>query len=171
MRGSKTLWKIYQAVSDVLEVYLPCLIFIFLFISYIILIFYRYVLKSSFDWLYELNSLAFVWCGIFAASYGSRSGTHVQFTILYDHVSPRLQMLMRVIGNVFVVAIFVMLFPKAVSNLDFMKVRKSSILKLPYNWVFAPFLIFMGLTILHHVLLIVKDIVSIFGGGKEERSE
>lgn len=160
------LW--YNRLCDLSEVYLPCLIFLFMFFSYIVLIIYRYVLRASFDWLYELNTLSFVWCGIFAASRGSRTQSHVRFTILYDHVSPKLQLVMRLAGNLFVIALFVILFPKAIDNLLFLKVRKSSILKLPFNWVFAPFMIFLGLTILHHVLLVGRDILLLLRGKGEK---
>lgn len=163
------LGKVYNAVSDALELYLPSLIFVFLFLSYIVLIFYRYVLKASVDWMYELNSLSFVWCGIFAASYGSRKDTHVKFTILYDHVSPQWQTAMRIIGNLFVLVLFVILFPAAVENLIFMKVRKSSILKLPFNWVFSPFIVFMALTILHSVIAVINDVISVIKGGRREK--
>ena len=39
----------YDIVSDVIEVYIPCAVFIFLFVTYAILIVYRYVLNSSID--------------------------------------------------------------------------------------------------------------------------
>lgn len=169
-RFLKKLGRIYNCISDVLELYLPSLIFIFLFLSYVVLIFYRYVMRSSVDWLYELNSLSFVWCGIFAASYGSRKDTHVKFTILYDHVSPTWQAVMRLVGDLFVLVLFALLLPQAVKNLQFMKVRKSSILKLPFNWVFSPFLVFMGLTILHSAINFINDILALRKGRKEERA-
>lgn len=158
----------YDRVCDLIEVYLPCVIFVFMFLSYVVLIVYRYLLRASFDWLYELNMFSFVWCGIFAASYGSRSETHVRFTILYDHVSPRTRMILRFIEHVFVIVLFSIMLPKAVGNLDFMKVRKSSILKLRFNWVFAPFLSFVVLTILHNVVLLSRDVVSLFRKDGEE---
>lgn len=160
--SSHKLLKWYHRLCDVVEVYLPCAIFLFMFLSYIVLIVYRYMLKASFDWLYELNTLSFVWCGVFAASYGSRSESHVSFTILYDHVSPRTKTLLRLAGNLFVIVMFVILFPKAMGNLEFMKVRKSSILKLPFNLIFSPFLVFAGLTILHHMILLGRDIQCLF---------
>lgn len=156
------LLKWYNRLCDLTEVYLPCAIFLFMFISYIVLIVYRYVVKASFDWLYELNTLSFVWCGIFAASHGSRTDNHVKFSILYDCVSQKVQQAMRIVGDIFVVVTFSIMFPRSIDNLAFMAVRKSSILKIPYNYVFFPFMVFMGLTILHHTILLIKDIMSLF---------
>lgn len=164
-KKQKKSW--YDIVSDIIEVYIPSGIFIFLFVTYAILIFYRYVLRSSIDWMYELNSFAFVWCGIFAASYGSRKLTHVQFTILYDRLSPGVQRVMRIVGNLLIVVLFVLVFPKAVSNLKFMAVRKSSILKLKFDKVYAPFLVYMAMTVIHHALHVVKDVIDIVKGRKE----
>lgn len=157
----------YDIVSDVIEVYIPCAVFIFLFVTYAILIVYRYVLNSSIDWMYELNTFAFVWGGILAASYGSRKVTHVQFTILYDHVSENWQKLMRIVGNLAIVVLFALIFPAALRNLKFLAVRKSSILKVTYDYVYSPFLVYMGLTVIHHGVHLVCDILSLFHGGKE----
>ena len=158
--------KIYNSICDIIEVYIPALIFIFMFLSYVVLIFYRYVFRASFDWLYELNVMSFVWCGIFAASYGSRTDTHVKFTILYDRMPEKVKLAMEIITNLSIIILFGMIFPKAWKNLLFQGVRKSSILKIPYHIVFAPFISFMALTILHHFILLSRNILSLFGRGE-----
>lgn len=157
----------YDVFSDVIEVYIPCAVFIFLFVTYAILIFYRYALNASIDWMYELNTFAFVWGGILAASYGSRKVSHVQFTILYDHVSENWRRAMRIVGDLAVVALFVMIFPAAARNLKFLAVRKSSILKITYNYIYSPFLAYMGLTVIHHAVHLARDLTGLFRGGKE----
>lgn len=157
----------YDIISDILEIYIPCGVFIFLFVTYAILIFYRYAMKSSINWMYELNTFAFVWGGILAASYGSRKVSHVQFTILYDHVSEGWQKAMRIVGDLAIVVLFAIVFPKAVSNLKFLAVRKSSILKVTYDYVYAPFLLYMALTTIHHAVHLVRDVISMFNHGKE----
>ena len=159
------LAKCYHTVCDIVEVYLPSLIFVFMFLSYVVLIVYRYVFRASFDWLYELNTMSFVWCGIFAASYGSRSNTHVQFTILYDRMPEKVKLAMDIIANVAIITLFIAIFPKAIKNLAFQGVRKSSILKIPYNIVFLPFLCFVALTVLHHAILLGKNLRAMFGKG------
>ena len=159
MKKIISLW--YNRICDVLEVYIPSLIFVFLFLSYVVIIAYRYIFSQSFSGLYELNTLSFVWCGTFAASYGSRTESHVRFTILYDVMTPKVKMVMRFIGDLFIISTFSLMLPSAMKNLKFMGVRKSSILKLPFNWVYSPFLIFICLTILHQMILLVKDVVSL----------
>ncbi len=158
--------KVYNTLCDVLEVYLPALIFIFMFLSYVVLIVYRYVFRASFDWLYELNVMSFVWCGIFAASYGSRADSHVKFTILYDRMPEKVKLMMDIITNLAIIILFALIFPNAWKNLLFQGVRKSSILKIPYHIVFCPFISFMVLTILHHVILLSKNILGLLGKGE-----
>ena len=171
MNKKSKVERAYHLFCDLIEVYIPCVIFIFLFVSYVILIFYRYVLRSSVDWLYELNTIAFVWGGILAASYGSRKGTHVQFTILYDHVSPRTQQIMRIVGNVFIVVILCILFPKAGAAMKFMKIRKSSVLKTTFDIIFAPFMIYLGLTIVHHAVVVVQDVLKLIRKDEKEAAQ
>ena len=137
-----------------------------MFLSYVVLIVYRYVFKASFDWLYELNIMSFMWCGIFAASYGSRTDTHVKFTILYDRLPEKMKLALDIVTNLAIVVTFSIIFPKAWKNLLFQGVRKSSILKIPYDLVFAPFISFMVLTVLHHLILLVKNILTLAGKGE-----
>lgn len=158
--------RAYNIICDICEVYLPSLIFIFMFLSYVVLIVYRYVFKASFDWLYELNIMSFMWCGIFAASYGSRTDTHVKFTILYDRLPEKMKLALDIVTNLAIVVTFSIIFPKAWKNLLFQGVRKSSILKIPYDLVFAPFISFMVLTVLHHLILLVKNILTLAGKGE-----
>lgn len=167
MEKKKARKSWYDIFSDFIEVYIPCAVFIFLFITYAILIFYRYVMRSSINWMYELNTFAFVWAGVLAASCGSRKVSHVQFTILYDHVSEGWQRAMRMIGNLAVVALFAVIFPMAVKNLKFLAVRKSSILKVTFDYVYAPFLVYMALTAVHHAVHLVRDVVGLLKHGKE----
>lgn len=169
VKKKKGLKEWYDIFCDVIEVYIPALIFIFLFVTYAILIVCRYVMRTSIDWMYELNGFAFVWCGILAASYGSRKVSHVQFTILYDHVSPNWQRVMRIVGDLAVTALFIFVFPKALASLKFMAVRKSSILKLRFNYVYAPFLVYMALTALHHLIHVGMDVYDIIRGKESKQ--
>ena len=154
----KKVNAICNKIFDIFEIFLPIVTFIILFISFVILIAYRYIFHASVVWLFELNIIAFVWCSIFAASYGSRTGEHVSFTIIYDKLSEKAKLILRLISNLLVFIIFFILLPNAYNAISFLQVRKSMIIHIPFNIICAPFIIYIILTLIHHAVLFVKDI-------------
>ena len=154
----KIIRSMTNKIFDIFEIYLPTISFFVLFISFIILIAYRYIFHASMDWLFELNIIVFVWTSILAASYGSRTGDHVAFGIVYDKLSDIKKLIFRFIGNTFIIIIFIILLPNAYNTVNFMAMRKSPIMKIPFNYIYLPFMVFVVLTLTHHIIILVKDI-------------
>ncbi|MBF7095698.1 TRAP transporter small permease [Alkalibacter mobilis] len=161
MKNETELKKFDNTISKILdffEIHMSMLSFMVMFISFVILIFYRYVLKDSIGWLNELNAIAFVWSSIFAAAYGGRSGEHVSFEILYEKVSEKWQLIFRLIGSVMILVTFIILLPNAYQAVVDMAMKKSSVMKIPYNILYAPFILFVLLVIFHQAILFIKDL-------------
>ena len=93
----------------------------------------------------------------FCLFYGSRSGEHVSFDILYDVVSDRKQILFRIVGDLFIFVTFIILLPHAFSSVQVMEMKKSSIMKIPYDLLYSPFLVFIILTLIHKGVALIKD--------------
>ena len=157
----RVLTKLYTHLSDILEVFIPCVTFAGLFITYIIMIIYRYLFHAQINWIYELSMIFFVWSVILSASYSSRKGDHIMFTMLYDRLAPWGQRVCRLLGDLAVVIFMLLLLPKAAAAIQFLSIKKTSLLKIPFHIVFAPFLVFNVLTILHHTVEIGRDLVSL----------
>lgn len=155
--------KILKFIYDFLEIYIPCIAFICLFITYVILIVMRYVLKMSIGWMAEFNTMMFLVMVVFNSSYGSRSNEHIVFSIVYDTVSPKIQLIMRTIVNVTSCIVYCIILPNAYKGVMFMAVKKSSLLKVPYSILYFPFLIYLGLTIIHHLTGLILDIQMVRG--------
>ena len=149
---------VIKKVFDFIEIHFPAANFTVLFLCYVIMIAYRYIFYASLSWIYEISLIAFVWCCLFTASYGSRAGKHVAFTILYDKFPEKGKLIIRLIGNLFVFVMFVILLPYSFDYLSFAGERKSSIIGIPYNFIYFPFIVFVVLTLIHYIFMLVKDI-------------
>lgn len=154
----KNVKNIFEKIFDIIEIYLPMAAFICVFITFVIMILYRYIFYAAIGWINELNVIAFVWCGIFAASYGGRTEKHVMFPIVYDKLSEKAKLVFRFVGNIFILVIFIILIPYTVDSLSFIAIKKTSIMKIPFSIVFLPFLFFIVLTVIHYIVSIIKDI-------------
>lgn len=158
------LKRLYNVVSDFLEVWVPSISFVVVFVTYVIMIIYRYLFNAQINWIYELSMIAFVWTVVLSASYCSRTDNHIAFTMLYDLLPERGRLIMRVLGNLAIVALMTVLLPHAFEAVSFLKIKKSSLLLIPFNIIYAPFLVFNILTILHHLIELVRDVTALLTG-------
>ena len=143
----KTLKNIFSFILNCLEIYIPTISFIILFIVFNLQVFYRYALNQPLTWPPEVISITFLWTTILAASYAQRKNEHVSFSVIYDRVSAQLQFIMRLIANLLVVLAFLLALRPTYSYIMFMSFKKTTVLKIPYSIVFFPMLIFLLLII------------------------
>lgn len=161
------LKKMAESIFDFLEVAIPTISLVVLFVTYIVVIIYRYIFKTSILWMSELSTFAYMWGAVFAASYGSRKNTNVSFTIVYDKLTEKMQRIIRIIGNTIISVIFFVLIRYTYESVSFMNIKKSPVLKIPFGYVFFPFLVFVILTLIHHFIDLISDIKDVFRGRKE----
>lgn len=154
----KKLEEITKKLFEIFEIYIPMVAFLVMFVCFLVVIAYRYIFHASIKEIYEISVISFLWSCIIAASYGSRSEEHVSFTIIYNKLSEKKKLAYRLIGNIFIVATFLILCPYAYESISFMAVKKSSVLGIHFNIIFAPFIFFVFLTLIHHITLLIKDI-------------
>ena len=164
----KTLKRAYELISDTLEVYLPCVSFVVVFATYVIMIVYRYIFSAQINWIYELSMIAFVWTVVLSASYCSRKNEHIVFTMLYDLMGEKGKLIFTILGDLFIVVIMFILFPKAVEAVSFLAIKKSPLLKIPFNIIYSPFIVFNFLTILHHLIELIKSLGKLLDMKKED---
>lgn len=142
---------------DVVELYLPMLAFLTIFVCFMIQIISRYFF-TPLMWPEELALLSFVWAALLGALYAKRHEALVSFTLIYDRASDRGRAVMRIAGSVLLVAAFAISFKPSLDFVIFMSYKKSSVLSIPMNLVSSGYLIFLVDIIIRYVVDIVKDI-------------
>jgi TRAP-type C4-dicarboxylate transport system permease small subunit len=152
-----------QLVLDILEIYIPSISFIVLFVVFIVQVFYRYFLNSPLTWPPEVISTAFIWTTVLGACYAQRLGDHVSFTVVYERLSARGQLIFRILGNAFVAIAFLTALVPVYNYVQFSAFAQTSVLRISYTWVYAPFLVFQVLIIGRMSYAIYKDIQVLLG--------
>ena len=135
--------KGFKFLLDVIEVYTPMAAFIVLFTVFMLGIFFRYFL-APLTWTLELSLICFIWTALLGGLYAKRTDSHVKFTLIYDMVSPKKQLWMRLVGNGLLLTAFGMAFYPSLNYVLFMGFKKSNVLKIPMDAAFAPFVVFMA---------------------------
>lgn len=150
--------KKLEKLLDIIELYIPMAAFAAMFISYVILILYRYVFYQSIQAINEISIVAYSWSAVLCYSYCERKAESVSFSIVYNRLPPKVQRVVRLAGNAFVFVTFGVLLPYAYDFVSFMRIKKTPILKIPFSIVYAPFVVFVSLTFLHYLIKIIRDL-------------
>ncbi|TNB48428.1 TRAP transporter small permease [Martelella lutilitoris] len=138
-------WGIFlKAVADTIG----ALFFLSAFVGFIIQIFYRYVMNRPLLWTEEFTMIAFVWAVFWAAAFCVPIREHVSFDVVYDIVPERTRRIFTMFSMVMLIAAFALLIPYTWDYLDFLTRKKSSVLRIPMNYVYGCYLLFLfGFTV------------------------
>jgi TRAP-type C4-dicarboxylate transport system permease small subunit len=154
---------ILKFLLDVLELYLPMLAFLTIFVCFMIQIISRYFF-TPLMWPEELALLSFIWAALLGALYAKRSDSLVFFTMIYDRTSARGQAVMRIVGSLLLVAAFAISFKPSFDFVIFQGYKKSSVLYIPMNLVSSSYLIFLVDITIRYLVDIVNDVRFLAGG-------
>lgn len=139
----KSWWeKTGSFLLDLTEIYIPAITFCALFVAFMVQVFYRYLIVPL-TWPLEFTLLMFIWTTLFGACYAHRKNEHVKFSMIYDNVSPKGKWWMRTIGNILLLTSFMISFIPTYHWIQFMSFKKSNVLKIPMNYAYSPYLVFM----------------------------
>lgn len=136
------LKRIWEFVLDFVGMYVPVSVFAILFITFILQIFCRYFLVPL-TWPLELTLLCFVWTALLGGLLAKRNDDHVVFSMVYDSVNPKAKMAMRLIGNLMLFTSFCIALYPSYDYVVFMGFKKSNVLRIPMDFAFSPFVVFL----------------------------
>jgi TRAP-type C4-dicarboxylate transport system permease small subunit len=142
MNWMHLLKKSCAFLLDLVEKYLPIAVFSILFLTFIIQIFCRYFLVPL-TWPMELTLICFIWTALLGGLLAKRANDHVVFSMIYDAVKPRVQLYMRLSGNLLLFAAFCIALYPSYDYVAFMSFKKSNVLQIPMNIAFSPFIVFL----------------------------
>ncbi|GAB4221650.1 MAG: TRAP transporter small permease [Spirochaetales bacterium] len=157
------LKRIGRLFADVVELYIPIVVFLLMFVVFLINIFTRYVLKNPQNWTLEFSVNSFVIIGLVGACAAYRKEDHVVFDLFYNHASLKAKTIMRILSYALVILFFLAALPGTFYYLTHHRAI-SSILRIPYNYIFASFPVLLVSVIIRSAYRMVLDIRSLMNG-------
>jgi TRAP-type C4-dicarboxylate transport system permease small subunit len=154
--SKEMLKKVGRFILDFTEIYLPGLAFFAMFVVFMIQVFFRYFIVPL-TWPLEFTLMAFIWTTLFGACYAYRDKSHVVFSLVYDRVKPRSQLMMRIAGNLLLVVAFAISLYPSYKYVNFMGFKVSDVLKVPMNIAFSPYIFFLVIMIGRLIYDLVLD--------------
>ena len=80
-----------------------------------------------------------MYCMFFGSGIALKRDEHVVFSLLYDKLSPVGQLICKLVYNAALIILMAIVFVPCINSL-MASTMKTGILKMPYKFVFAPFL-------------------------------
>ena len=157
----KTLKKIWRYLEFFFGVVLPGIVFMVMFVSFCLQIFSRYVLNNQFSWTYEYTVIGFLWSVAFGAIWASKQREHVSFSLLYDRFGPKGRAIINLVGSLMIFAAFVLMLPATYEYIEFIGLKKTAVLKVPFSALYAPFLVFIVFSTIYLIRDCVRDIITL----------
>lgn len=114
-----------------------------MFLTFLLQIFSRYVLKAPLGWTLELNLTLWIWIVFFGNSFIVRDRDHVTFDIFYLAAPRKIRQILALITAAAVAGGMIWAFLPTWDYIDWMQIRKSATLKIPMRTVFSIYAVFM----------------------------
>src|SRR5262249_32117159 len=99
-----------------------------MFATFIIQIFFRYVLNNPIGWSAGVIVTTWLWAVLWGAAFILRESDEIRFDIVYSKVSEKTRRVFAIMTGVVVIALYGMSLPAAYSYVSFMKVERSAYL-------------------------------------------
>lgn len=151
------LKKILKGLLDCVEIYIPVLTFSAMLIVFLIGVFFRFVMNNPLAWTFELQRFLFIWTLLLGACLARHQHAHISFDLIYDRFSPLGKVLSRIISNLIIAITFSIAWYPSFTYIRSLDFRFSTVLRIPYNYIFYPFLGFLIIIIGHSLVDIFSD--------------
>ena len=125
-----------------------------MFAAFVVQIVFRYFLNLPTGWTSELIVITWLWLVLWGAAFVISDEEEIRIDLVTSMASPGVRRAMFILVAIAIVALYVVSLPAAYSYVTFMKVERSSYLKIPMNWVFSIFLFFVVAVVVRYLWLL-----------------
>ena len=114
-----------------------------MFVSFLLQIFFRYVLNRPLGWTEEVTVLCWLWVVLWGASFVLDDAEEVRFDIVYQAVPARVRRAFTVVSSLAFVVLMAMSLPAAWQYVAFMRREHSAYLRIPFHLLYAIYVVFV----------------------------
>lgn len=150
--------KIGKKGSYFFGTFIPNVTFVIIFLTFMVNIISRYVLKAPVAWTYEVSILAYMWTMFFGVGKAMIRDEHVVFGLVYDNMGPRFKLVFKITSNILLIILITIVFIPSVNSL-ISKKMVTGVLNLPFTVVFAPLIFMFAEIIIRSVIDLKKNLI------------
>src|SRR5882762_4217550 len=125
-----------------------------MFVAFIVQIVFRYFLNFPIGWTSELSVITWLWLVLWGAAFVVKESEEIRFDLVYGAAGRRARRVMGIITGLSIVILYAASLPATVKYVSFMKVEKTSYLKIPFDWLFSIYVFFLVAVIVRYLWIL-----------------
>ena len=125
-----------------------------MFSAFLIQIVFRYFFNFPVGWTSELTVVMWLWLVLWGAAFVVKEREEVRFDLLYGAVGRRGRIAMSIVSALALLVLYGASLKASWDYVTFMKVEKSSYLKIRMDWLFSIFLVFLVAVVVRYLWLL-----------------
>src|SRR5512136_1440115 len=114
-----------------------------MFVSFLLQIFFRYVLNQPLGWTEEVTVLCWVWVVLWSAAFLLSDADEVRFDIVYSAVPRGARRVFVVVSSVAFIVLLAVSVPATWRYIEFMKREHSAYFHMRFDILYSIYLIFV----------------------------
>jgi TRAP-type C4-dicarboxylate transport system permease small subunit len=114
-----------------------------LFGTFLIQIFTRYVLNSPTAWTQELTLVLYIWVVFWTCSFILHERDHIAFDLISGSLPPRGRRVLALASTALLIVAFGVALQPSFDFVSFMKVVRTPVMRLPFDFVYSIFIVFL----------------------------
>jgi len=114
-----------------------------MFAAFVVQIAFRYFLNFPVGWTSELTVVMWLWLVLWGAAFVVKEREEIRFDLLKGAVGRRARIAMGLVAALALVVLYAASLPATYEYVTFMKVERSSYLKIRIDWLYSIYLIFL----------------------------
>jgi C4-dicarboxylate transporter, DctQ subunit len=125
-----------------------------MFFAFMVQIVFRYFFNFPTGWTTELTVVTWLWLVLWGAAFVVKESEEIRIDLVTSMVGRRGRLVMALTVSVAIVILYALSLPATYSYVSFMRVEKSSYLKIPMNWLFSIYVLFVVAVIVRYLWLL-----------------
>jgi C4-dicarboxylate transporter, DctQ subunit len=125
-----------------------------MFAAFIIQIVFRYFFNFPVGWTSELTVVLWLWLVLWGAAFVVKEREEIRFDLISGAVGRRARIAMGIVVSVALVVLYGASLKASFDYVAFMKVEKSSYLKVRMDWLFSIYVVFLVAVIVRYLWLL-----------------
>jgi TRAP-type C4-dicarboxylate transport system permease small subunit len=149
--------KILERFFDVIEQGIGVVFLLIMFVSVLIQIFFRYVLRAPMTWTEEAARYSFIWTVLLGAAFAVRRKEHVVMEVMVKRFPANLQRYIAFALNAMIFISLIYLWPISWNFFYFMKNVSAPTLNISWGFLFFSAPLSIALMVVHTLIRFFKD--------------
>ena len=125
-----------------------------MFAAFIIQIVFRYLFNFPIGWTSELTVIMWLWLVLWGAAFVVKESEEIRFDLISGAVGKRARIAIGLVAAVALVILYAASLPATYQYVTFMKVERTSYLKIRFDWLFSIYLVFALAIIVRYLWLL-----------------